>query len=52
MHIDDIQSRSRMLMETVQGLDVEAARKNFMMLARQDQNANAEFPRPGRANWA
>lgn len=44
MHIDDIQSRSRMLMETVHGLDVGAARENLMMLARQDQNANAKFP--------
>jgi len=44
MHIDDIQSRSKMLMETVEGLDTETAKENLMVLARQYQDAHANFP--------
>jgi hypothetical protein len=44
MHIDDIQSRALMLLETVNGLDQEATLENLTIIARQYQEGGTSFP--------
>ena len=44
MHIEDLRNRLKMLAGTVEGIDLEAARGNLVVLARQDQGAEVEFP--------
>lgn len=44
MHIQDIQERAAMLMETIQGLNVELACRNLEFLSRQHQDSGKAFP--------
>jgi RecA-family ATPase len=44
MHIEDLKERMEMLKDTVEGVDMEAARRNLIILSRQDQEADTRFP--------
>jgi hypothetical protein len=44
MHIEDVRDRLVMLSATVDGLDVEAADRNLVVLCRQDQKPDVAFP--------
>ena len=44
MHLGDLQERLRDLMAAVQGLDEEEVKGNLVVLARQDQDPETEFP--------
>ncbi|NNM56401.1 AAA family ATPase [Acidocella sp.] len=44
MHIEDLKERLEMLKDTVEGIDMEAARRNLVILSRQDQQADTRFP--------
>ena len=44
MDVADLKERAKMLLPTVIGGDSEAAKGNFQMLARHDQEAGARFP--------
>ena len=44
MDVADLKERAQMLLPTVRGGDHEAAKSNFQMLARHDQEAGASFP--------
>ncbi len=44
MHLADLQDRLRSLATTIPGFDVGAARGNLTVLARQDQDPEADFP--------
>ncbi len=44
MHIEDLTERSKMLADTVEGIDKEAAVRNTTILARQYQKPDSKFP--------
>jgi len=44
MHIEDLQSRLRVLLDAVEGIDHQAVRKNLRLLARSYQDPEVEFP--------
>lgn len=44
MHMDDVVSRSIMLAETIDGLDLEAAGENLRIMARHYQDPGVSFP--------
>jgi hypothetical protein len=44
MHIEDLRERLAMLAATVDGIDMEAAGRNLVILSRQDQSPYARFP--------
>lgn len=44
MHIQDLRDRLVMLAGTIEGLDQDAADRNLMLLSRQDQDAEVNFP--------
>lgn len=44
MHIGDLKDRLNDLMAAIPGLDMEAAKRNFVLLSRQDQNPTTPFP--------
>ncbi len=44
MHMEDLKDRLVMLAPTVAGLNLEEARANLRVVARQDQTADAKFP--------
>lgn len=44
MAVADVQERARCLLPTVSGIDAEAAGRNLVMLARQAQHPDVEFP--------
>ncbi len=44
MHIEDLKERLAMLAGTVEGIDLEAAGENLVILSRQDQSPDVRFP--------
>jgi KaiC/GvpD/RAD55 family RecA-like ATPase len=44
MHIQDLRDRLEMLAPTIEGLDMEAAARNLVVMSRQHQDAETEFP--------
>ncbi|GAB7080505.1 AAA family ATPase [Megalodesulfovibrio paquesii] len=44
MHIADIQKRARMLVKTIEGIDLQKAEQNLDTLARNKQDAKTGFP--------
>lgn len=49
MHMDDIQSRSAMLLEDMEGIDHGLVRQNLHIISRQGQKAEVQFPDIARA---
>ncbi|GAN78616.1 AAA domain-containing protein [Acidocella aminolytica 101 = DSM 11237] len=44
MHIEDLKDRMVLLGDAVEGIDMEAARSNLVILSRQDQGPDTKFP--------
>ncbi len=44
MHIEDLKDRMVLLGDAVEGIDMEAARGNLVILSRQDQGPDTKFP--------